>query len=437
MKRPYFPAGKRQDSFRMSLSVNNLIKALPVLFVNIMLTDVGMANGFSLGDQDAFATARGGAFVATADNPSAIYYNPAGIAQLEGDNLRGSLYGIYLDQTYQPVPDNGNTYRNSDHLAAVPSGFYAHRFRDSPFSAGLGIYAPYGGSIEWPSSAFPTIATQGRLTYLSINPAVALELGPHFSLGAGLSANYSDLKMEQWLEPFPQPPTDFRFTGDGWSVGYSFGALWHPIRQLSFGASFRSSSPVTLKGHTGVEVAGQQPVSVPAQMQLTFPLNTVAGVSWRPTPKWNLEFDAAYTAWSSFGATAISQQGTVPFGVNQVVPVTLNWQDSWTYEAGVTRYFDRGWHASAGYTFDENSVPDAYYTPLAADLDRSFFSLGAGFSGKLISFDVTYQFGYGPGHTVTGSQPSAAPDKFPPGGSADGKYGFFSNALMVTAGIRF
>ena len=35
------------------------------------------ATGFALPDQDAFATARGEAFVATADNPSAIYYNPA------------------------------------------------------------------------------------------------------------------------------------------------------------------------------------------------------------------------------------------------------------------------------------------------------------------------------------------------------------------------
>ena len=45
------------------------------------------ANGFGLPDQDAFATARGEAFVATADNPSAIYYNPAGITQLAGQQF--------------------------------------------------------------------------------------------------------------------------------------------------------------------------------------------------------------------------------------------------------------------------------------------------------------------------------------------------------------
>ena len=40
------------------------------------------ALGTRIADQDPTATSRGNAFAATADNPSAIYYNPAGITQL-------------------------------------------------------------------------------------------------------------------------------------------------------------------------------------------------------------------------------------------------------------------------------------------------------------------------------------------------------------------
>ena len=69
----------------------------------------GFANGFRLVDQDAFATARGGAFVATADNASAVYYNPAGLTQLEGVNFRGGVYGIYLDPTYRPPSSAANS----------------------------------------------------------------------------------------------------------------------------------------------------------------------------------------------------------------------------------------------------------------------------------------------------------------------------------------
>src|SRR6266850_7985010 len=82
---------------RSRLKVSGL---LLVLFWGVSAFKI-FANGFGLPDQDAFATARGEAFVATADNPSAIYYNPAGISQLKGGNFRGGIYGIYLPVSYK------------------------------------------------------------------------------------------------------------------------------------------------------------------------------------------------------------------------------------------------------------------------------------------------------------------------------------------------
>jgi long-chain fatty acid transport protein len=124
-----------------------------------------------------------------------------------------------------------------------------------------------------------------------------------------------------------------------------------------------------------------------------------------------------------------------PFPKSGNNPVVLDWQASWMYELGVTRYFDNGWHVSAGYLFNENSVPNANYTPLAADMDRHFFSLGAGRKGKTFDFDITYQFGYGPSHAVTGSASSIT--SLLAAQSAAGTYHFISHAVMVTAGMRF
>jgi long-chain fatty acid transport protein len=106
------------------------------------------------------------------------------------------------------------------------------------------------------------------------------------------------------------------------------------------------------------------------------------------------------------------------------------------YEFGVTRYFDNGWHVSAGYVFNENSVPNDHYTPLAADMDRHFISIGTGLKSSRYSFDVTYQFGYGPDHVVSGSTPSSQPGQFA-GQSADGTYDFISHAVIVTVGVNF
>src|SRR5262249_7363384 len=72
-----------------------------------------LANGFDAPDQDAFAVGRGLAVTATADNPSAVFYNPAGLTQLPGNNLSAGLYAISLQPQYKN-PTTGATYGNQD-----------------------------------------------------------------------------------------------------------------------------------------------------------------------------------------------------------------------------------------------------------------------------------------------------------------------------------
>ncbi len=402
------------------------------------------ANGFQLPDQDAFATARGEAFVATADNPSAIYYNPAGITQLEGNELRGGLYGIYLDSSFSPpstASNHGHTYDNQDNSAAVPQIFYTYTPTNFPVSLGLGVYAPFGGKSSWPQdTGFRSVALDGSLTYLTINPVMAVKVLPSLSIAAGAMVNYADLDMEQGLGKFQKPLINFfRFSGNGWSAGYNLGLLWQPQEKISIGASFRSSAAFTLNGQTDFELQPYPGLSHatnrPADANFTFPFTVAGGVSYRPTPKWNIEFDADYTDWSSFGSNTIHQANPPP-PLAQDVGLKLYWQPSWMYEFGVTRYFDSGWHASAGFVYSENSVPDAYYTPLAADMDRYFLSAGAGYKGKHFNFDIAYQFGYGPTHTVTGSKPSSIP-AVTTGQNANGDYDFISHAVLVSVGWRF
>ena len=416
----------------------NILRLLALL-ISVTLAWKASANGFRLADQDAFATARGEAFVATADNPSAIYYNPAGITQLEDNELRGGLYGIYYDQSYSPpsgAQNSGHTYHSSDDLAAIPQIFYTYSSTNIPVSFGLGVYAPYGGSMSWPQdTGFRAVALNGSLTYFTINPVVAVKLPLNFSIGAGLMVNYANMDLEQGMLDQPLPPNFFRFKGDGWGLGYNLGLRWQPIDPISIGATFRSPTTITLAGHTRAEMLSQLPLTYrSAQADFTFPLTVVCGISYRPTPKWNLEFDADYTDWSSFGTITIRQapENFVP----NPPSLKLGWQESWMYEFGATRYFDNGWHASAGFVYNEASVPNTYYTPLAADLDRYFFSVGAGRKGKRFDFDVTYQLGYGPARTVTGSTPSTIGGQIA-GQTADGKYDFISHAVMLTVGMHF
>ena len=399
------------------------------------------AAGFRLPDQDAFATARGEAFAATADNASAIYYNPAGISQLQGWNFRGGIYGIYLPMSYQSP--SGRTFDNKKTLQAAPQFFGTYGLKGLPLSFGLGLYGPFGLGLHWPQdTGFRTVGTQSALTNLSFNPVAAWQVLPSVSLGAGVTINYAAADLRSGLVWPDQPNDRFRFKGHGWDVGYNLGLLWRVHDKVSIGASFRSSTSFNLKGHTeyynNVAFPRGQPLvpafpkqRVSAEVDVPFPLNAVFGISYRPTPEWNVEFDADYTDWSTLDTVTIHQaRGFAPL-LPRDLPGVLNWQSIWYYKFGATRYLDEGWSVSAGYIYSENALPDAHYTPLTADEARHWLSIGTGFKRGRFDFDVAYQFGFAAARTVSGSAPSAT------GQTADGRYQYLSHALLVTIGLHF
>ena len=207
--------------------------------------------GFRVPNQDASAIARGNAFVATADNPSAIYYNPSGITQLDGQNIQaGSLFylGIYGDY-HSP---SGQGIDNDPEVIAAPTLQYTITPKEWPVSFGFGVYEPFGFSVKWPDDVpFRQESLKGSLTYITMNPVVAWKVLPTLSIGAGPTFNYSRITLVQGLLPTPLsmfPADQSEFKGDGWSYGFNGGVLWQPHPQWSFGASYRSSSRMDYHG---------------------------------------------------------------------------------------------------------------------------------------------------------------------------------------------
>jgi long-chain fatty acid transport protein len=389
------------------------LKSVSMAAIVLFAAASAHAAAFDLPDQDAFVIGRGMAFVATADNPSAIYYNPAGISQLAGNNLRAGIYGIDLEPSYKN-PNTGQTFDNQFKYHAIPQFFYTYGRTNWPVSFGLGSYSPFGLAEIWPqNTGFAPVATEGRIFTETLNPVIAFKLSPVLSIGGGVTVNYAKLNLQN---------TQFQFHGDGWDVGYNLGVLWQPVEKISIGATFRSASTMEYHGTTSVSGLG----SSPSYSQWPFPLKAIFGISYRPTPKWNLEFDADYTDWSALGTVSVHQTSLPLSYFVPTISDPLNWQSSWYYEWGVTRYFDNGWHISGGYIFNQNSVPDANYSPLVADLDRHFVSVGVGHKGRKFDFDIAYQFGYGPTRTVSSS-----------GGPQNGDYSYISHAIAVSGEWHF
>jgi long-chain fatty acid transport protein len=378
-----------------------------------------VASGTRVGFKDAFATARGNAFVATADNPSAIYYNPAGLTQLKGQNLSATAYVVSLEADYRSANGATTSMNHQDQL--IPQVYYAWAPESASWALGLGFYAPFGFSTDWPTtSSFRTFATKNEETYYTLNPVAAWRISDMLSLGGGLTFNRLKVDLRRGIGLMPGD--EFRFNADGSDIGFNLGLRWQPTEQHAFGLSYQHHTSFDLSGTatTAPYAPGESATST-----FDFPEVLIAGYSYRPTPQWNFEANIDWTNWSRLKTAVISR----PSGA---VYLPFNWQSSCFYELGVTRYLTSGWHVSAGYTLSENSVPDAMWNPAVPDATRHFWCAGVGYSQGSVRFMLTLQHATAPTRTVhTGIINPVS------GQTADGSYSTSINTFALSLDYRF
>jgi long-chain fatty acid transport protein len=377
------------------------------------------AVGFRLPNQDPEAIARGNAFTATADNPSAIYYNPAGITQLDGQNIRAGVYFVSAGVDY--TSPSGATASPSSEFTPVPQLYYAFTLKDSPLSFGLGVYAPYGLSLDWgQNQPLSTLAEKGSLQYLCFNPVIAYKVLPTLSLAVGPTINYSSASFQRGIGILPGD--FFKVSGDGMGYGFNAGLLWQPHEKWSFGLSYRYSTTVDYHGTSETSPSPPYPPSNAASAVINFPQFVMGGISFRPNDKWNIEIDIDWADWNQV-------KGIQFYGTALGSPVLpLNYKSSFMYEIGVTRQLGKGYYLSLGFFFSENSSPDANFNPIVPDSDLYLGSIGVGYKGKHWGWDVGYQCGFNPGRDVTGDI------TYP---QANGNYKFLNNAFNIAATYKF
>ncbi len=375
--------------------------------------------GFRIPNQDAEAIARGNAFVATADNPSAIYYNPAGITQLEdGHHIRLGVHVLALESTYEGPLGRSKTETEPP---AVPQLYYVHAPKDQPFAWGLGIYSPFGLALEWPDdSGFRTVGSKGELVYATVNPVIAWSLTDSVDIAFGPTINRGDLTYKQGIVA---PPDQFKFEGDDTQLGFTLGFRWEPAEKWAIGLSYHSAVSMELEGRT--EARGFSP-SESATASAEFPDFIKFGISFRPTPKWNFEVGLDWTDWDALDALVIDQS------VSGTVALPLNWKSSIMINAGATRYFDNGYWLGFGYFFSENSVTELNFNPLVPDTDLHVGSLGVGSRIGRWDWALALQLITGPSRDVSGSVNGSLI-----GESADGNYQWLNYALNLAVQTSF
>jgi len=402
-----------------------------VLGIILIASPQIFASGFFLYHQDAKAHGQGGAFTAQADNPSAVYYNPAGISQLDGTQISLGTEIIRLESQYKNL--SGVEEDMHAKWQAVPSTFITTDMGTKKWTAGLGVYAPFGLSTSWNKTGFLRyIATNSDFNMVDVNPVVAYQFTPEFSAAVG--ADYYNLYSVQseLRKNFVIGDANAKIDMDGDAWGFNAGCLWKPTPRQSIGLSYRSSVNVKLKGDFTINnipagLGYPSSFSYKTSMDMRLPSVVNAGYAFKPIEKLKLEFDTYWVEWSTRDRETLKDRSTgLPLAVNY-----LDWNDTWIVALGGEYMLKPNLALRAGYSYQENAVPEKTFNPDVPDSGLNVITLGLGYTADRFTVDIAYGIGIYNDRDVRNSVGASV------GSTVNGEYKSLIHYIGMTVGVKF
>lgn len=362
--------------------------------------------GFLIYEHGAAAMAMAGAFVAVANDATAIFHNPAGLAFLEGTQISlgttlitaGGTLSLpnWPDPTFQTVERERQWF--------YPSTFYISRKINDRIAAGFGLFNPYGLGQKWPED-YPLryIATRDDMKTFFFNPTLAFKLNDNFSLGVGISYVYSTLEFDL-VEPLPltpflllDVPGTLEANGSGW--GLNAGALYK-TENFSLGFNWRSGFDIDYDGDLALDLSNlPAPVTELAGTGKTtfkFPDILCVGVAFNLTRSFMITADVHYILWRTYDEVLVEID--VP-GIEAIYPAGIadkhikeDWHDSYLLRVGFQYMVNENLALRAGTFYDKTPQPVESMDPILPDADRWGLTGGFGFKSGNFVLDVAYQF---------------------------------------------
>ena len=419
-----------------------------------------------------FSTARFGGERghAATDHPTAIYYNPAGLAHGHGTRLL--LEGLFAYRTvdYDRDPgaiDNLGDETPTDAQSANAGPAHLANGIASPFAGvvtdagidglgiGVGVYVPFGGQASWDkneayqgNTTYPgavdgtqrwaAIEGSQRALYYTLAGAYRTRDG-RFSFGAGINLVQQEVSL---VRARNANGTDDLVTGttlvegrsllevDGMDLAASAGIIVKPTPCSRIGVSYQSQpnfGESRLEGTLTNKFGATAPAPVDVYLTQSLPdIVRVAG-EWRAFPHASLHAAADYQRWSSYDNQCIiaasspdakcdiNADGTAgPGGTGILVNIPRRYKDSFGVRVGGRYYASDSLEVNGGVSFDSNAVPDDTMDPSLFDMNKVIGQAGVAWTSKTVnlSLSVAHVY-YNPRTTSPRATDPAAPSRNP------------------------
>lgn len=378
-------------------------RLLTLALVSLASATAAFGSGFALYEQGSKAKAMGGAFVATADDPTAIFYNVAGLAQQRQFTITAGGTAINFSNQFSGDPNDeftsGATASYRRHTFVLPNAYVSIPIGTN-LTFGIGLMTPFGLRTNWREPYIGRwVSRDANIKTASVEPALAWQTSDgRFAFGAGaeyrrarLTLNRNNPLTGSGVNPFTGRIPDVAnvYLASDWTSkwGYSAGLLFKPTSKFRIGASYRGAMDINFKGNatftqipTGnpqidALVRAQLPPNQAITTTLPFPSIAALGLAVTTVPNTDLEFDFTHTTWSRFKSLDVAFANTPQVNLHR----PENWKDTNSYRIGVNHAANQHWDVRFGLVYDKNPEPTSEVSPLLPDADREGVSFGTGY----------------------------------------------------------
>lgn len=394
-----------------------------IIFVLCMSLLAGQlfAGGFALTGVDSRSTSMAGAFRGLADDPSAMYWNPAGLGFMNENSI--ALGGTFILPTVKWDPSgtavatkpgySAKEYQANKALTMFPSVFAT--MASSPrLKYGLAFYVPYGLGTTWDAfklfsppltyvAGFPEDEMKSRIAVMDLHPTVAYQIMPNLSVGAGLSVMFGAIDIDQIKFANPYAPITSELTGVGVGFGGNLGLLYKATEFLSIGLAGKLPANISLEGDASVYLwtpATQDSLGAvtPAmklggksdiEATLNIPAELAIGFAYKVSPIWTVSLDYAYTMWDRLETVTVEMKDPIAIMPGLTVSeseLILNWENTSRISLG-TEYTLGCNKLRAGFFFDQTPIPEATQIPTISDVGNKY-SMNMGWGREFGQFGV-------------------------------------------------
>ncbi len=405
---------------------------LSVVLVGLAFSGTAAASGFQLWEQSG--SGLGNAYAgsaAVADNASTVFFNPAGMTQLQA---REVSFGTNLIKTSYKFSNNGSSTgslsgsgNDGGGLGVVPNGYMSMAL-NKDWYVGLGVGAPFGLATKYDS---PWIGAAQSVKFeiktINVNPSVAWRASETVSLGFGVNWQRLDAEYIRTVGVTNIPGTvnvagatatlNLEDSAWGWNAGVLF--TLSPATKL--GVSYRSSIKHDVNGDVKVTsngdptanatVAGLNAAGASSNTRatITLPDTFILSGTHKLNDKWELLGDLSWTGWSSIPKVDILRTSGVLNGATAQTLIT-DFRDTWRVALGANYTLDSTWKLKAGLAYDQTPVKGENTRLVSLpDNDRVWLSIGAQYKpNKSTSVDVGATYLYVRDSTINNDQTSAS-----------------------------